>query len=734
MASRRKKWFLSLTGIFVAVSMVFTAYAAPVTIIKSANSLAVADSNLQTVDAFENALFSHMEKHDTQFTLNLTGSNAESVLKSLNAIMDTGIFDYDEYLAWSWSKFGVSYTGTSTNMYLTFSVDYWNTEAQEQYVTQQTQQIVNSIIIPGMSDFTKIRVLDLWVISNLSYDTTLQNHSTYVALTQKIGVCQSYAMLLYKLCQDAGIQAELEDGTLKGDGHLWNIVKVAGSWYQEDSTNNDGTNKDIFFLSTDSFLKQYDFIWDTAKFPACTTQYADPNPVFESDYRSALSAVVNFEQNQNSETCADAQKALSALPDSEEKTLLTARLQAAGNSLTDSGSSSSSGAVSASEGSTTGVDSTPSSVSSEPGTVSDPSDSDSATDSSGYASALAAAEVAVEKAETTLNDDDLEAAYELVYALNSEDQASLIQRLEAVQQQINANTYAKKLADAAAAVAKAESTCDLSDVNRAYGLVNQLNPSDRTALSSRLLAVQQAVYKAVGAVQKAEETLSQSDLNNAAAVVGALPFSALKTSLQNRLTVVGNVITAQNKINKVQASLNKTDFNNAQNAVNQLPEGNMKASLQKKLRDIQKVMNAAALVAKAEATDSAADYKNAWKAVNALPKSSQKTSLQARLAVVQKIISASGSVAKAEKSFRTTDLANAQKAVSKLPSSRQKNSLQNRINNVKKAINAINAVNKAKSTRKSADVSKARSYVGTLANKSLKSNLNAQLKKIKTRR
>ena len=124
---------------------------------------------------------------------------------------------------------------------------------------------------------------------------------------------------------------------------------------------------------------------------------------------------------------------------------------------------------------------------------------------------------------------------------NGQDKTDLTNRLDAVQQLIDiAKNEAQKLADATNAVVKAEGSQSQADVDIARPLVNLLpNSQDKTDLSNRLDAVQQAiddakaeaekVTEATDAVTKAEGSQSQVDVDAARDKVNQLPNGTDKT-------------------------------------------------------------------------------------------------------------------------------------------------------------------------------------------------------------
>lgn len=159
------------------------------------------------------------------------------------------------------------------------------------------------------------------------------------------------------------------------------------------------------------------------------------------------------------------------------------------------------------------------------------------------ANQIEAAEEAVVKAETTTLQVDVDAALVLVNALpNGTEKEELLARLSEVQKQID---LAIQTAAATAAVEVAETTKSQTDLDQARELVLELPEGDiRTGLSNRLDAIQSEINlrnqiaAATAAVVKAEETIALDDITLAKNLVNLLPEGDIKESLMLRMSAV----------------------------------------------------------------------------------------------------------------------------------------------------------------------------------------------------
>jgi len=344
-----------------------------------------------------------------------------------------------------------------------------------------------------------------------------------------------------------------------------------------------------------------------------------------------------------------------------------------------------------------------------------------------YKAQLTTATNAVVKAENSKLQADVTSARDLVKALRPNDKTALTARLDAVQKYIDTeNAYKAQLATATNAVVKAEGSKAQSDVTSARNLVNNLRNNDKTALTTRLDAIQKYIntenaYKAqlataTNAVVKAESSKLQADVNSARNLVKALRPTD-KTALTTRLDTVQKYIdtenaykaqlgSATNAIVKAESSKTQADVNNARDLVKAL-RPNDKTALNSRLDAVQKYIDtenaykaqlatATNAVIKAEGSKTQANVNSARNLVNAL-RPTDKTALTTRLDTVQKYIdtenaykaqlaTATNAVVKAENSKAQIDIDSARVLVNALPDGKEKTELTKRLDNLQQAI------------------------------------------------
>ena len=101
----------------------------------------------------------------------------------------------------------------------------------------------------GMSDYDIELAAHDWIAQRITYNHSAASDpdshplafTAYGALVEGSAVCEGYAKAMKLLLNSAGIHCITVTGTLSNQGHMWNMVKVGGKWYNVDVTSDDGT-------------------------------------------------------------------------------------------------------------------------------------------------------------------------------------------------------------------------------------------------------------------------------------------------------------------------------------------------------------------------------------------------------------------------------------------------------------------------------------------------------------
>ncbi|WP_434284658.1 transglutaminase domain-containing protein [Clostridium botulinum] len=342
-----------------------------------------------------------------------------------------------------------------------------------------------------------------------------------------------------------------------------------------------------------------------------------------------------------------------------------------------------------------------------------------------YAAKLQAATKAVEKAETSKNQTDVDNARGLANSLKATDKSNLNARLDEIQKTIDDKKteeekqaeYQAKLQVATKAVEKAEASKNQADVDNAKLLVNSLKDTDKSNLNARLDEVQKAidakkteeekqaehdakVQTAIKAVEKAEKTTIYEDYISATKLVSELQDSEIQTQLWDRLREVkvdiGRKEEATELVKLAEEDNTETNYNRALESINRLRDNELKKDLLNRLNNVKsnidnnnaKKEEANKLVAQAEKDNKEETYNKALTAVKALEDSQAKKDLLNRLDKVKvnidkiKTNTAIHLVQYAEKYPSISTYNNAKDAVNSINDGNTKTELLNRLKNV----------------------------------------------------
>ena len=196
------------------------------------------------------------------------------------AFTHTGIPTEGDYLRWHYQNmsFGLkgSHDGTTYLYTLTLTINYYTTAEQEQTVNREVTKLLDSLELDTATDYQRLCGIYDYICANVTYDNANLNNDSYTlkytcyaALMNGTAVCQGYALLLYRLALELGVDARL----IAGDGggpHGWNIARINDLYYNLDSTWDAGETDYSYFLVCPTNFKnhiRYDD-YDNAQFHA----------------------------------------------------------------------------------------------------------------------------------------------------------------------------------------------------------------------------------------------------------------------------------------------------------------------------------------------------------------------------------------------------------------------------------------------------------------------------------
>lgn len=160
---------------------------------------------------------------------------------------------------------------------------------------KKADEIIASVIKPGMTDFEKELALYDYVITHAEYDYVNYRNNTipdesyraYGILVKGIGVCEGYSEAMALLLNNVGIECTIVVSDEMN--HAWNIVRIDGIWYYLDVTFGDGMSSaggtrmyDYFNLTDDELA--FDHVWDRNEYVVCNdVKYSYENYMYCKD-------------------------------------------------------------------------------------------------------------------------------------------------------------------------------------------------------------------------------------------------------------------------------------------------------------------------------------------------------------------------------------------------------------------------------------------------------------------
>lgn len=231
-----------------------------------------------SIETLQQQIQNEVMQLSTEFEIRYTGKTSE-LKDQLTALIKHAITDPYTYA--NISSFQWKYDGYANNIVIQFQFTYHITPEEEAFVEQSLTTIVASM--HGLSELEKIQAAHDYIVltSEYSKDSIGSQYSPYTLLSENKGVCQAYALVLYRMLEMLGFEVQYVPGKVGEQLHAWVLVKLDNAWYHIDVTWDDplpdrmGEVRYNYFLVSDQQLAK-DHTWDYASFPAATSEkYAD---------------------------------------------------------------------------------------------------------------------------------------------------------------------------------------------------------------------------------------------------------------------------------------------------------------------------------------------------------------------------------------------------------------------------------------------------------------------------
>ena len=207
-----------------------------------------------------------------------------------------------DYLRFQYREYSVTrylVTSGSRYCYLIFmDVVYMTDSAQEAAVSTAVGNLLGNLGVNSMDSYSKIKTIYNWICQNVSYDYAhvgnteyLKQFSAYGALIEGTAVCQGYAVLLYRLLLESGVDVRVIPGTGNSTLHAWNIVELNGVYYNVDSTWDAGKDSYGYFLCSEADFSGHIRL-DGYRTDAFMTSYPMSSKTYESEEKTTQETTI----------------------------------------------------------------------------------------------------------------------------------------------------------------------------------------------------------------------------------------------------------------------------------------------------------------------------------------------------------------------------------------------------------------------------------------------------------
>lgn len=169
-----------------------------------------------------------------------------------------------------------------------FKANYHMTEETVQECFRQIEDYVDRCIrsVPsGADEYTRVKHVYEYIIQNTEYVPNAKNNQNICSVfIEGESVCMGYAKATQYILSKMGMDVTLAFGSVGGESHSWNLVRVDGEYYYMDTTWGDagyvrpgaaanatvgqGINYEYFLITTEQILRSHT-IDNVVPLPAC---------------------------------------------------------------------------------------------------------------------------------------------------------------------------------------------------------------------------------------------------------------------------------------------------------------------------------------------------------------------------------------------------------------------------------------------------------------------------------
>lgn len=250
-----------------------------------------------------------------------TRSYSGSIAKDYKSSFDKAVRVVAELTGVENSVSSWEYLSDSNTFKLTVKYRYSQSELARRRdharaAVNKARYAVAELVKADMSDYDKEKALHDYIVNTTRYDYTSylknsipdESFSAYGCLVRGVAVCEGYSRAMKLLCDLSSLDCLVVSGKFKNgaswEGHAWNMIRVDGSYYHLDVTNDDPVIKNggniltyYYFNLPDSEMALTN-TWKRSEYPSCTrvensyyyknSMVTDSRDAFEKAVQDAL--------------------------------------------------------------------------------------------------------------------------------------------------------------------------------------------------------------------------------------------------------------------------------------------------------------------------------------------------------------------------------------------------------------------------------------------------------------
>lgn len=262
-----RKWKKTLLSMGMAVALVFS----PLTAQAGTGIVNAAVRTASDLDELAEVVRKEAMARNGDFTVKFSGSDEEwgslfgdridFFYYTLVTKDDPATSDDADYLVGNIDFSKEILQGDTKTRKLRFTLDYFETAQQTEIVNRTTARVLDELGVEGRTNYEKTKIIHDYVCRLITFEDNVKDGSSaYSAYTRGKGLCNSYALCMYKLLTEAGVPCKWiggEAGTARdAGGHAWNLVQLGDLWYHLDATwddKEDGITYDYFLKGSRDF-------------------------------------------------------------------------------------------------------------------------------------------------------------------------------------------------------------------------------------------------------------------------------------------------------------------------------------------------------------------------------------------------------------------------------------------------------------------------------------------------